>query len=442
MATLSELSALNARLGGAESASTDAERIELLSALEDLKCAAAAAQARIAVRFDASQRAEQAAQGVPARQQGRGVPSQVALARHESPHKGGRHLGLAKALVHEMPRTLAALERGEVNEWGASLLVRETATLTAEHRSAVDAALSGRLAGMSDRQLVSEAKRLSYELDPGSALRRIRGAEKDRRVTIRPAPDTMTYLTGFLPVAQGVAVHTALTRHADSLRARGDERSRGQIMADTLVQRVTGQAAAPAVPVEVQLVMTDKALLGDDDTPARLVGYGVIPASLGRALVRGAGGVADKAAAWVRRLYTSTTTGELVAMDSRRRNFDGELRHFIILRDDVCRTPWCDAPIRHADHVVPVADGGATTEEGGQGFCEACNYAKQAPGWSATATRPAGRPHTVVTTTPTGHSYTSRAPDPPGSPNSATALRQHTARSQSPPSPSFSSDSS
>jgi hypothetical protein len=295
---------------------------------------------------------------------------------------------------------------------------------------------------MSDRQLVSEAKRLAYELDPASPLRRIRGANKDRRVTIRPAPDTMTYLTGFLPVAQGVAVHTALTRHADSLRARGDERTRGQIMADTLVERVTGQASAPDVPVEVQLVMTDKALLGDDDTPARLVGYGVVPASLGRALVRGAGGIAGKARAWVRRLYTSPTTGELVAMDSRRRLFDGELRHFIIIRDDVCRTPWCDAPIRHADHVVAVAEGGSTTEEGGQGFCEACNYAKQAPGWSARASRPPGRPHTVVTITPTGHSYTSRAPDPPGSPNSATALSQQTARSQSPPSPSLSSDSS
>jgi hypothetical protein len=213
-------------------------------------------------------------------------------------------------------------------------------------------------------------------------------------------------------------------------------------MADTLVERVTGQAGAPEVPVEVQLVMTDKALLGGDDTPARLVGYGVIPASLGRALVRGAGGVADKARVWVRRLYTSPTTGELVAMDSRRRNFDGGLRHFIIVRDDVCRTPWCDAPIRHADHVLPVADGGTTTEEGGQGFCEACNYAKQAPGWTARASRPPGRPHTVVTTTPTGHRYSSRAPDPPGSPNSATGLCQHTRRNHSSPRPSRSSDSS
>ncbi len=443
MPTVSEIAAFIARVGGVESSVEDAERIELLSQLEILKSAIAAAQARITLSFDASQRSDQAARGVPAQHQGRGIASQVALARHESPHKGGRHVGLARALVTEMPRTLEALSRGDINEWGATLLVRETATLAPEHRAAVDDALSGRLAGMSDRGLVAEAKKLAYRLDPASALRRIRGAVKDRRVTVRPAPDTMAYLTGFLPVAQGVAVHAALTRHADSLRARGDQRSRGQIMADTLVERVTGQAAAPEVPVEVQLMMTDKALFGEDDTPARLVGYGVIPASLGRALVREAGGVAGRARAWVRRLYTSPTTRELVAMDSRRRLFDGELRHFIILRDDVCRTPWCDAPIRHADHVLPVVDGGATTEEEGQGFCAACNYAKQAPGWTARASRPPGSPHTVVTTTPTGHSYVSRPPDPPGSPpNNAAALSQHTARSQSAPSPSRSSDSS
>ncbi|EFD74774.1 conserved hypothetical protein [Mycobacterium tuberculosis GM 1503] len=47
----------------------------------------------------------------------------------------------------------------------------------------------------------------------------------------------MTYLTALLPVAQGVSVYAALTRAADT---RCDGRSRGQVMADTLVERVTG----------------------------------------------------------------------------------------------------------------------------------------------------------------------------------------------------------
>lgn len=413
MPTVAEVEAFTASLACDESATTDRGRIDLIAALERAKGALAAAQARIAVTFDASQRAEQAAQGVPADKQGKGIAAQIALARQESPHKGGYHLGMAKALVHEMTNTLQSLATGEISERRAMLLVRETAVVSAELRSKIDELLAGRLAGLGDKRVAAEARKLTYQLDPTSVLRRTRGAHKDRRVSIRPAPDTMSYLTGFLPVAQGVAVHTALSKHADTLRGIGDPRSRGQIMADRLVELVTGQAVAEAVPTEVRLVMTDRALLGTDDTPARLEGYGAIPAWLARSLIRASGDLATQAKAWVRRLYTSPTTGDLVAMDSRRREFDGQLRQFLIVRDEACRTPWCDAQIRHLDHVEAVADGGVTSADNGQGLCEACNYAKQAPGWRATPSRD-GPNHEVTVETPTGHTYTSTSPEPPG----------------------------
>jgi hypothetical protein len=177
-------------------------------------------------------------------------------------------------------------------------------------------------------------------------------------------------------------------------------------MADTLVERITGQATADAVPVEVGLVMTDRTLVGDDNTPAHLDGYGPIPAFLSRRLVRDA----DKA--WIRRLYTHPTTGELVAIDSRRRCFEGPRRQLLIWRDQTCRTPWCEAPIRHGDHIVSAADGGETSADNGQGLCEACNYTKETPGWSAR--RLPGARHPIQTTTPTGHRHLSHAPDPPG----------------------------
>jgi hypothetical protein len=443
--TPAEIDDLRARLvEGSGDHLSDAERIDLISSLERLKGAACAAQAVVTVRFDASQRRVQAQQGVPADKQGAGIASQIPLARRESAVKGSRYVGLATTLVREMPHTLRALFAGDINEWRATIVARETATLSAEHRADVDEALAPMLARLGDAGIEREAKKLAYELDPASVLRRVRGAVKDRRVSIRPAPDTMSYLTGFLPVAQGVAVHAALTRHADALRSSGDPRSRGQIMADTLVERVTGQARADAVPVEIGLVMTDRALLGDDHAPARIPGFGPVPAWLGRSLARGADSLTDQAKAWVRRLYTSPTTGELVAMDSRRREFSGGLRHFLVLRDEVCRTPWCDAPIRHVDHPRRFADGGETSAENSQGVCAACNYAKEAPGWSASPTRAGpGQPHTVTTRTPTGHVYVSTAPDPPGRrSNNDAALPQHTERSQSSPSPSRSSDSS
>jgi len=80
-------------------------------------------------------------------------------------------------------------------------------------------------------------------------VNRLSNTVNERRVSLRPAPDAMTRLTALLPVAQGVAGYAALSRHADTNIATGDARGRGQVMADTLVERVTGQSTAEQVPV-------------------------------------------------------------------------------------------------------------------------------------------------------------------------------------------------
>ena len=57
--------------------------------------------------------------------------------------------------------------------------------------------------------------------------------------------------------------------------------------------------------------MTDAALLAADDEPAHLDGFGPVPARIARAMV----GADNRGRSWLRRLYASPTTGELVAMD-------------------------------------------------------------------------------------------------------------------------------
>jgi hypothetical protein len=140
-----DLRGLAASLGALTPAGDDAERIERIGLLEQVKSAAAAAQARESVEFKASQLAEQEAAGVRARDRGRGIGAQVALARRESPHRGARLLGLAEALVGELPHTLAALAAGEISEWRATLVARETACLSRSDRRVADAELAGRL---------------------------------------------------------------------------------------------------------------------------------------------------------------------------------------------------------------------------------------------------------------------------------------------------------
>ncbi|MEY9777433.1 hypothetical protein ABH915_003041 [Arthrobacter sp. MW3 TE3886] len=246
--------------------------------------------------------------------------------------------------------------------------------------------------------------------------------------------------------------------------------------------------------VEIQVIMTDRTLFQADSEPARLPGYGTVPAGWARTLINPAPGgahgseggtppghsgppgpgaaapgtdtdtnvdgqsggppqpggtaggppsgspirtrdasrAADDPAftLWLRRLYTHPRTGELIAMDSRARLFPPGLRRFIQTRDDTCRTPYCDAPIRHLDHIIPWHHGGETTSTNGAGLCEACNHTKETPGWNARPS-PEAEPgngrnsrHNIELTTPTDHTHHSPAPPLPGTPLRPSATDQ------------------
>ncbi len=167
--------------------------------------------------------------------------------------------------------------------------------------------------------------------------------------------------------------------------------------------------------------MTDRALLGcpgeaGHDEPAHLEGYGTVGAAWARELV--ASCLDDGTGVWVRRLLIDPV-GALTALDSRSRLAPAGLADLVRTRDlGTCRTPWCDAPARHVDHVTPHARGGGTSAHNGQGLCEACNHVKELAGWRATTLGRDGDDgtglHTVATTTPTGHTYRSTAPALPG----------------------------
>lgn len=181
-------------------------------------------------------------------------------------------------------------------------------------------------------------------------------------------------------------------------------------MADTLVERVTGQAAAGDVPVELTVLMPVEALVDpQSNRTAELAGAGPLPAGLAREIIAGSAG-----RRWWGRLFTSAT-GQVVGGDPARRRFDGWLAKLIELRDQSCRDPYCDAPIRHHDHIRRWADGGPTMIDNGRGVCERGNHVREMPGWRVSVIHTGfdGQPHTTLTSTPTGHTYLSAAPQPP-----------------------------
>lgn len=96
-------------------------------------------------------------------------------------------------------------------------------------------------------------------------------------------------------------------------------------------------------------------------------------------------------------------------MASRSRLAPAGLADLITLRDQSCRTPWCDAPTRRIDRITPWAEGGNIEAENLQGLCARCTHVRQAPGWRAHHP-PGEHPHRVETAALTGHRYHSTAP--------------------------------
>ncbi len=406
---------------------SEADRVEVVSALESLKGGASAAQARVT----AAAVVDREALG----EDSRSVRADLALARRCSPTLADQHVGVARALVEEMPSTMAALERGEISERRATIVVRETACLSLEHRAEVDRRLASTIASRGDKALAAAARRAGAALDAESLAQRNRRAVASRRVSVRPAADGMAWLSILGPLPEVIGAHVALTaeegrRHvidadlpadeweAAAAAARADTRGKGAWLADRALELLSGRAKGQPQAVEVNLVMTDTVLLpaafgggAPTEDVATIPGWGPVPGCEARAHV--ADLVDSGAASWLRRLFTDPTGRDLVAMDSTRRRFHGGLRRFLELRDPTCRVPWCDAPAVQADHAEPVHSGGATSGANGAGLCQRHNLVKELDGWhvrvESTGLGGTG-PHGIRIHTPTGRVHDSTAP--------------------------------
>lgn len=365
-------------------------------------------QAAVAVEFRELRLAQETADGVPVAKRGKGVHAELALARRESPARGKQFLETALALAEDLPHTQAALDAGRIREAEAQLLTKETAELSAAHRREVDAAMADRLGTAGRKELANEARAHALRLDPGHAKARHTKGVEERRVTCEPIGFGLSKLTAIGPSQQLEGVYQNLWQSARSdlstgntKDSDGNRRNRGNIMFDTLVARATGQASAITVPVQVLLAMRPETLFAHGTDPAWLVGHGPIPACVARDWL------ADPdVAVELRRIFTDPAGHELVGLESRSRKFPAGLRQMILLRDDWCRTPYCEAHFQDADHMESHRQGGKTSFDNASGLCGACNQTKECRGWSHH-----GDARQLTVTTPTGQQH-SKPPGP------------------------------
>jgi hypothetical protein len=432
--TAADVAGFLARVTTAVLPTSAAGLVGLLKVLTLLVNALTCLQARAQAALLAARRTEAKDAGRSVRPVRGAVIQEIGLACRLSPYQAAEHLKRALVLPQRLPKTWEEWVSGEVSMERAATIIKETRPLDSDKAGQVDEIVAPGLGLRSKREAEHVIRTAVTDADPQAAAERARLAHEDRYASARPAGDGMISVHALIPGLEGQAIWTGLEERATSIRNHGDARSKEQIKADTLTEALisyltylkdtdtdlraeAGSATAsgdgsmagagsglvkvkrPRPAVQIQLVMTDAALFGYSDTTARAHGLGPIPAALARDWAREA---IDEDRAELIRRYTQPGTGQLVAMDSNRRPFPKSLARYITTRDEICRTPWCGAPIRHIDHVTPHQDGGPTALTNAQGLCVQCNEHKDGPGWAHLA----GDTGTVNTTTPTGDAYT------------------------------------
>jgi hypothetical protein len=143
----------------------------------------------------------------------------------------------------------------------------------------------------------------------------------------------------------------------------------------------------------IQVTVAASTLLGLDDQPGDLAGYGPITAQVAR-LIAAEG-------TW-RRLLTDPATGGLLDYGTTVHDPPKNLTDHVITRDQTCRGPGCRIRAERCDldHTIRFPDG-PTADHNLTCQCRRCHLRKHQAGWKLQLL-PNGD---VVWTSPTGHSY-------------------------------------
>ncbi|WP_281270308.1 HNH endonuclease signature motif containing protein [Geodermatophilus normandii] len=193
-------------------------------------------------------------------------------------------------LVHRLPLVLDALEDGAIHPGHLWCLLEHVAPIADDAlRASLERDLLAWMAGRvaTPAQVGDKVRREVLKRDARSAADRLARAIRQRGVSARPdRVEGMSVVTALLTAPEAAALVAALDAYADALPADpGDARSRGEKMADCLLDLVLrpGESDLPPVQVALSVVAPLGALLGGDQ-PCEVEGL-VVPAEMVRALL-------------------------------------------------------------------------------------------------------------------------------------------------------------
>lgn len=323
---------------------------------------------------------------------------QVGAALRLSPGTAERRLSIARTLVDRVPATLKLLQRGQITYLHAMKLAEAIAPFDDQTVTRIEQRVLTRAPQQTLSQFGTSLRRAVIAVDPRRAEQRHEDAIAQRRVVFTPQDDGITELWALLP-ADGAALIEAVLNSLGT--GQSDPRSADQRRADALVDvfaRVLGDPSLPEAHGQrpaINVTVSLGTLLGCDNQPADMDGYGPITADMARRIA------ADQSGTW-RRLVTDDT-GQVLDYGRRTYRPPANLTDHVIARDKTCTFPGCRRTARlcDLDHREAWRDGGATNSANIAVLCTRHHNVKHDAGWTVTRLQDG----TSVWTSPTGHRY-------------------------------------
>ncbi|MFZ5871228.1 MAG: DUF222 domain-containing protein [Actinomycetota bacterium] len=276
------------------------------------------------------------------------VANELAPAIAVAPGTASGIVDLAISLTERLPRALEAMTRGDLDATKAKVLADVTRDLSPEARRRVETVAVDHAQKRSARQLRRKLNDAAIRVDPQAAEKRRQRACERRRVDHWAEPDGQAVLHIEGPAEKTTAIFSIIDKIAHRQRPEGDTRTLDQRRFDALYDLVVH--GADGVAGELQVVIAAETLLGLDDRPALLKGYGSITADAARAFAQDA--------RW-RRLLTDPVEGYLLDVSTTAYRPPKHLERFVKLRDVTCVEPTCDrdARLTQVDHSINHPEG-------------------------------------------------------------------------------------
>lgn len=358
----------------------------------------------------------------------------------------GRMSEDAAILASTLPATRDALAAGTVGLGQARDLIDTARTLPETVVPVFEAQALGRAAGVTPPAFRRVLRRLRERLHAAPLTERRAAARVERRVVLEPVEDGMAWLHLYLEAERAVAVCARLRFDAErdqrgdrgGSAAEAERRTRAQRELDRAAELLLGEAVRdtgagvndafdadtrPASPIgtvrpRIHVTVPVLTLLGLDDEPAELDGYGPIDADTAIRLT--------KHAPSMRRILTHPETGARLSYGRTSYRVPADLADHIRNRDGTCRFPGCTTPATDCDldHIRAWQHGGTTDADNLISLCRGDHRLKHETRWHVEPVPDPTRPGTLRWTSPAGREYLTHPEHPDtGEPRGAPRTR-------------------